>query len=162
MPAALAPQYNANVPYAYGPHSTAQRGRQLRSDYRMPRDASSNAASNPASNWYPRSSQIIPNSVERPVRINDTLSQTVLISFLPFTRRTGRQSNARMHRHLGCPASNFLIQALLITRPSQRLPLSLPTILQLASRGHLRILLPDRTYRSLQPDIMLRTLRHLI
>jgi hypothetical protein len=74
MPAPLAPQSGANAPYAYGSHSVAQRGRPSGSDYRMPRGASSNAASNPASNLYPRSSQTIPNSAERPVRIDDTPS----------------------------------------------------------------------------------------
>src|ERR1700755_1485524 len=58
--------------------STAQQGRQPQSDYRMPRDASLDAATNPASDWNPRSSQVIPNSAERSVRINDTPSHTVL------------------------------------------------------------------------------------
>ncbi|KAI0284254.1 hypothetical protein BGY98DRAFT_948675 [Russula aff. rugulosa BPL654] len=66
MPTPLAPQYGANPSYAYGPYSTAQRGRQPQSDYRMPRDAGLNAAPNPASNWYPRSSHLIPNPAERP------------------------------------------------------------------------------------------------
>jgi hypothetical protein len=110
MPAPLAPQHGVNPSYP-GPYGTAQRGRQPQSDYRMPRGASLNAASNPASNSYPRSSQVMPNSTERSVRINDTPSHTVLISLPLFTRRTERQSNVRMQ----CPASNFLIQVLLMT-----------------------------------------------
>jgi hypothetical protein len=39
------------------------------------------ASSNAAPNHYTRPSQIIPNSAERPVRIDDAPSHTVLISF---------------------------------------------------------------------------------
>jgi hypothetical protein len=162
MPPPLAPQYGVNPSHAYGPSSTAQRGRQPQSDYRMPRDAGLNAASNPASNWYPRSSQVIPNSAERSVRINDTPSHTVLISFSLFTRRAERQSNVRTHCRHGYPTSNFLIQVLLMIHRLQRLHLPLPTVTQLASQDHLRILLPDHTYRSHQLDILLRTRRHLV
>jgi hypothetical protein len=162
MPAPLAPQHGVNPSYTYGPHSTTQRGRQPQPDYRMPRDAGLNAASNPGSNWYTRSSQGTPNSAERPVRINDTPSHTALISFPLFTRRAERQSNVRTHRRHGYPASNFLIQVLVITHPLQRLLLPLPTITQLAGQDLLRILLPDHTTRSHHPDILLRTLCHLV
>jgi hypothetical protein len=106
MPAPLAPQYGVNPPYA-GPYSTAQRGRQPQPNYRMPRDASLNAASNPSSN-YPLSSQVIPNLAERSVRINDTPSHTVLISFPLFTRRTelARHSRAgNLNLTIGCHAT---------------------------------------------------------
>ena len=72
-----------------------QRTQQPQSDYRMPHDASSNVASNPVSNWYPRSSQVVPNSEERSVRINDTPSHTVLISF-PL-RQMDRAPEQRTH-----------------------------------------------------------------
>jgi hypothetical protein len=159
MPTPLAPQYGANPSYAYGPYSTAQRGRQPQSDYRMPRDAGLNAAPNPASNWYPRSSHLIPNPAERPVRINDTPCHTVLTLF---TRRTERQSNVRTPSRHGYPASNLITQVLLMAHLLQRLLLLLPTITQLAGPDHLRIPLPDHTYRSHQPDILLRTRRHLV
>jgi hypothetical protein len=94
MPAPLAPQSSANAPYGYGSHST-QRRQPSGYDNRMPRDANLNAAPNAAPNQYARPSQIIPNSVEHPVRISDTSSHTVLISFSLFTRWTGRKGNAR-------------------------------------------------------------------
>lgn len=65
MPAPLGPPYGVNPSYAYGPYGTAQRGRQPQSNYRMPHDASLNAASNPASNWYPHPSQVMPNLAQR-------------------------------------------------------------------------------------------------
>jgi hypothetical protein len=163
MPAPLAPQSSANAPYAHGSHSMAQRGRPSGSDNRMTRDASLNAASKPASNWYPRSSQTIPNSAERPVRVDDTSSHTILISFPLLTRRTGRKSNARVQFRRGYRylANNVLIQALLMIPALQWLLLSFPVIFQLTSlghlRGHLRIFLPAYTYRSHQPDILLQT-----
>jgi hypothetical protein len=162
MPPPLAPQYGVNPSYAPRPYSTAQRGRQPQSDYRMPRDASLNAASNPASNWYPHSSHLIPNSAERSVRIHDTLSHTVLISSPLFTRRTERQSNVLTPCRHGYPASNFLIQVLSMTHLLQRLLLPLPKITQLVGPYHLRIPLPDHTYRSHQLDILLQTRRHLV
>ena len=162
MPAPLAPQYGVNPSYTYGPHSTTQRGRQPQPGYRMPRDAGLNAASNPASNLYTRSSQATPNSAERSVRINDTPSRTVLISFPLFIRLAERQRNVRKHHRHGYPANNFLTQVLLMVHPLQRLLLPLPTITRLAGQDLLRILLPDHTTRSRQPDILLRTLRHLV
>jgi hypothetical protein len=125
MPAPLAPQYGVDPSHAYGPYSTAQRGRQPQSDYQMPRDASSNAASNPASNSnaashpasnlsaalnaasnsiaasnpasnsYPRSSQVIPNSAERSVRINDTFSYRADI--FPPLHQTNRSPEQHTH-----------------------------------------------------------------
>ena len=180
MPTPLAPQYGVNPTYPYGPHSTAQRGRQPQYDYR-PRDASLNAASNPATSWYPSSqvipnstersqvvpnsaerSQDIPNSAERSVRINDMPCHTVLISFPLFTRRAERQSNVRTHRRHEYPASNFLVQVLLMAHPLQRLLLLFPAITQLADHDHLRTPLPNHTYRFRQPDILLLTRRHLV
>jgi hypothetical protein len=154
------PQSTSGAPYDYGSQGTAQRRRPSESDSRMPREAGFNAPSNPSSNLYTRSSQFTPDSAGRPVRIDDTCSHTVLISFPLFTSRAGRKSNARAQCLRGYPASNSLTRVLPMTRAIQRL-LSLPAILRLAGRGHLRILLPEYTYRSRQPDIILRTLPHL-
>ena len=96
MSAPLAPQYGANPSYANGPSSAAQRGQQPQSDYRMPRDASLDAATNPASNWYPRSAQVIPNSAERSVCINDTSSRD-RTDFFPSLHQTDRAPEQRTH-----------------------------------------------------------------
>ena len=153
----FAPQSSSSVPYTYGSHGTAQRRQPSESDSRMPRDAGFNAPSNPSLNAY------TPNFAERPVRIDDTCSHTVLISSPLSARRTGRnKSNARAECRRGYPASNFPIGVLFMTRTVQRLLLSLTVILQPAGRGHLRIPLPTYTYRSRQPDIILRAPHRLI
>jgi hypothetical protein len=72
IPNPFASQSNTYAPYDQGTHSGALHRRPSESENQIPRDARMNAAANSAPNRHIPASQFIPDSVQRPVRMDST------------------------------------------------------------------------------------------
>jgi hypothetical protein len=72
VPNSFAAQPSTYAPYDQRSHSSALRRRPSESDIQMSRDARMDAAASATSNRHTPASQIIPNSVQRPVRMDST------------------------------------------------------------------------------------------